>query len=48
VPMPRALAEADGVNEYIEVGGSAVFACPPGLKDGEHWGHALFAQRARG
>ena len=23
--------------------GSAVFACPPGLKDGEDWGQALFA-----
>jgi deferrochelatase/peroxidase EfeB len=43
VPMQRALAKADGLNEYIEHNGSAVFACPPGLKDGEHWGQALFA-----
>ncbi|MEW1951836.1 iron uptake transporter deferrochelatase/peroxidase subunit [Terrabacter sp. NPDC080008] len=43
VPMQRALAKADGLNEYIQHNGSAVFACPPGLKDGEHWGQALFA-----
>jgi deferrochelatase/peroxidase EfeB len=43
VPMQRALAKADRLNEYIEHNGSAVFACPPGLKDGEHWGQALFA-----
>jgi deferrochelatase/peroxidase EfeB len=43
VPMQRALAKADRLNEYIEHNGSAVFACPPGLKDGEHWGEALFA-----
>ncbi|MCU1537504.1 MAG: Dyp-type peroxidase family [Humibacillus sp.] len=43
VPMQRALAGKDRLNEYIEHNGSAVFACPPGLKDGEHWGQALFA-----
>ncbi|MFC7597808.1 iron uptake transporter deferrochelatase/peroxidase subunit [Terrabacter sp. GCM10028922] len=43
VPMQRALAKSDGLNEYIEHNGSAVFACPPGLADGEHWGQALFA-----
>ena len=42
-PMQRALAKADVLNEYIEHNGSAVFACPPGLKDGQHWGQALFA-----
>ncbi|KJK10155.1 peroxidase [Terrabacter sp. 28] len=43
VPMQRALAKADVLNEYIEHNGSAVFACPPGLAEGEHWGQALFA-----
>lgn len=43
VPMQRALASKDVLNEYIEHNGSAVFACPPGTKPGEHWGQALFA-----
>ena len=43
VPMQRALASKDVLNEYIEHNGSAVFACPPGVKDGEYWGQALFA-----
>ena len=41
VPMQRALAARDGLNEYIEHTGSALFACPPGLRAGEHWGQAL-------
>ncbi len=43
VPMQRALAAKDALNEYIEHNGSAVFACPPGVAAGEHWGQALFA-----
>ncbi|MDN5790420.1 MAG: iron uptake transporter deferrochelatase/peroxidase subunit [Micrococcales bacterium] len=43
VPMQRALAKADVLNEYIVHNGSAVFACPPGMKPGEWWGEALFA-----
>ena len=43
VPMQRALASKDLLNEYIEHNGSAVFACPPGLRDGEQWGDSLFA-----
>jgi deferrochelatase/peroxidase EfeB len=42
VPMQRALATADGLNEYIEHTGSAVFACPPGLAAGQDWGTQLF------
>jgi deferrochelatase/peroxidase EfeB len=42
VPMQRALASKDVLNEYIEHNGSAVFACPPGVKDGEYWGQSLF------
>ncbi|HEX5525356.1 MAG TPA: iron uptake transporter deferrochelatase/peroxidase subunit [Pedococcus sp.] len=42
VPMQRALAATDALNEYIEHTGSAVFACPPGVRGGEYWGQALF------
>lgn len=43
VPMQRALARADVLNEYIEHTGSALFACPPGLAADEDWGAQLFA-----
>ncbi len=43
VPMQRALAEKDLLNEYIEHTGSAVFACPPGVQPGGYWGEALLA-----
>ncbi|MGG5260757.1 iron uptake transporter deferrochelatase/peroxidase subunit [Phycicoccus avicenniae] len=43
VPMQRALARADRLNEYVEHTGSALFACPPGLGDGQDWGTQLFA-----
>ena len=42
VPMQRALARADGLNEYIEHTGSALFACPPGLGPDDDWGRQLF------
>jgi deferrochelatase/peroxidase EfeB len=42
VPMQRSLAAKDGLNEYIEHTGSALFACPPGLGPDEYWGQALF------
>lgn len=43
VPMQRALAARDALNEYIEHTGSALFGCPPGLSDDpeDHWGRAL-------
>ncbi|GAA0938791.1 iron uptake transporter deferrochelatase/peroxidase subunit [Pseudonocardia zijingensis] len=41
VPMQRALANNDVMMEYIEHTGSAVFACPPGLGDGQYWGQPL-------
>jgi deferrochelatase/peroxidase EfeB len=34
---------ADALNEYIQHVGSAVFACPPGLQPGQHWGDEIFA-----
>ena len=43
VPMQRALAANDQMNEYIEHTGSALFACPPGLAEGADWSQALFA-----
>jgi len=42
VPMQLELARSDALNEYIQHVGSAVFACPPGLRDGEYWGQSLF------
>jgi deferrochelatase/peroxidase EfeB len=42
VKLQTALA-GDALNEYIHHTGSAVFACPPGLRPGQHWGDALFA-----
>jgi len=41
VRLQRSLA-ADALNEYIHHTGSAVFACPPGLRPGRHWGDTLF------
>jgi deferrochelatase/peroxidase EfeB len=41
VPMQKALADNDKMMEYIEHVSSAVFACPPGLRDGEYWGQGL-------
>ncbi|WP_068279989.1 iron uptake transporter deferrochelatase/peroxidase subunit [Aldersonia kunmingensis] len=42
VPMQLALARADLLNEYIQHTSSAVFAVPPGVRDGEFWGSTLF------
>jgi deferrochelatase/peroxidase EfeB len=41
VPMQRALAANDLMMDYIQHTGSAVFACPPGLREGEYWGQRL-------
>ena len=42
VPMQRALARSDALNEYVEHTGSALFACPPGLGPDDDWGSQLF------
>jgi deferrochelatase/peroxidase EfeB len=42
IRLQQSLA-ADALNEYIQHVGSAVFACPPGLRRGQHWGDDLFA-----
>jgi len=43
VPIQRALARGDRLNEYIKHVSSGLFACPPGVRDaGDYWGRALF------
>jgi deferrochelatase/peroxidase EfeB len=42
IKLQTALA-ADALNEYIQHTGSAVFACPPGLRPGQHFGDTLFS-----
>ncbi|MEW2478810.1 iron uptake transporter deferrochelatase/peroxidase subunit [Mycobacterium sp. NPDC051198] len=45
IPMQRELARKDLLNEYITHTGTAIFACPPGLRDGDssgYWGSTLF------
>jgi deferrochelatase/peroxidase EfeB len=45
VPMQTALARKDLLNEYISHVGSALFACPPGVAEGDenaYWGSTLF------
>ena len=41
VKLQTSLA-TDALNEYVHHVGSAVFACPPGLSRGQHWGDTLF------
>jgi deferrochelatase/peroxidase EfeB len=42
VRIQRTLA-ADALSEYTHHTGSAVFACPPGLRRGHYWGDDLFS-----
>jgi deferrochelatase/peroxidase EfeB len=45
IPVLAAMSN-DLLNEYITHTGTAVFACPPGLRDGDssaYWGSTLFA-----
>jgi deferrochelatase/peroxidase EfeB len=42
VPMQLALAGKDDMMEYIEHTGSGLFAVPPGVQRGDHWGSGLF------
>ena len=41
IPMQTELARHDALNEYITHTGSAIFAVPPGLHDGDYWGSTL-------
>ena len=40
--IQRNLARGDAMNEYVKHVGSAVFACPPGVRAGGYWGETLF------
>lgn len=42
VPVQQRLAEMDLLNAWTTPIGSAVFAVPPGCRDGEYLGHGLF------
>jgi deferrochelatase/peroxidase EfeB len=41
VKLQTSLA-SDALNEYVQHTGSAVFAVPPGVSRGQHWGDTLF------
>ncbi len=41
VPLQQRLGEIDALNEYIKHNGSAVFACPPGVREGGYVGDTL-------
>nr|WP_226344319.1 iron uptake transporter deferrochelatase/peroxidase subunit [Agilicoccus flavus] len=43
VPMQTRMSRQDGLMEYLQHRGSALFAVPPGARPGEHIGRALFA-----
>lgn len=45
VPMQTEMSRKDAMNEYITHTGTAVFACPPGIREGDssaYWGSTLF------
>src|SRR5207245_10961826 len=42
IPVQRMLA-GDALNEYIKHTSSGLFACPPGLAEGEYWGQSLLS-----
>ncbi|MDH6198931.1 deferrochelatase/peroxidase EfeB [Mycobacterium frederiksbergense] len=45
IPMLGEMSRKDAMNEYITHTGTAVFACPPGVPDGDssaYWGSTLF------
>ncbi|MBB2912110.1 deferrochelatase/peroxidase EfeB [Streptosporangium becharense] len=44
IPIQRALAAKDLLNEYIQHVGSGVYACPGGVASGSYWGEALLNQ----
>ncbi|GHO46201.1 iron uptake transporter deferrochelatase/peroxidase subunit [Ktedonospora formicarum] len=41
VPLQTRLGREDALNEYITHTGSALFACPPGMNEGEYFGQSL-------
>jgi deferrochelatase/peroxidase EfeB len=45
VPLQRRLARHDALSRYTRHVGSALFACPPGVREGESWAADLLNQR---
>lgn len=43
IPIQMKLGMGDGLSEYVQHTGSALFAVPPGIAQGEHVGQAMFA-----
>jgi deferrochelatase/peroxidase EfeB len=41
IPMQNALAAKDPMMEYVQHTGSAIFAVPPGVREGGYWGEGL-------
>ncbi len=42
IPIQNKMASQDALMEYLKVNGSALFAVPPGVAEGEYVGQALF------
>ena len=42
VPIQQRLSHTDALAQYLVHTGSGVFACPPGIGPGGHWGTGLF------
>jgi deferrochelatase/peroxidase EfeB len=42
ITLQQKLGTSDALNEYIQHTGSGLFACPPGIAPGQHWGDGLF------
>lgn len=42
IPIQNTMAKSDALMEYLKVTGSALFAVPPGIAEGEYVGQALF------
>jgi deferrochelatase/peroxidase EfeB len=43
ITLQQKLGISDALNEYIQHTGSSLFAVPPGISRGQHWGDDLFA-----
>jgi deferrochelatase/peroxidase EfeB len=41
IALQQKLGSADALNEYVSHIGSGLFATPPGLRQGQHWGDGL-------
>ena len=41
--MQDRLSRSDALNEYIKHESSGLWACPPGVQPGGHWGDTLLA-----